>query len=180
MVLTAWCWLGGRETAGKGSRERKQEKEEAWGGGKSARDAASWGILRLCGVAPLVCGLSRLSAASACPACLPCPPALPAEKEKDAPLNAILDHVVGLGTEQGWTQKLANRLQKLAAKHGVDLSHVSDDEEGEGQGQGAAAASSGGHVWQLPCRAVWGALLGWRPPVAGAAGPETPLPGDIC
>jgi hypothetical protein len=60
---------------------------------------------------------------------------------------------VGLGTEQGWTQKLANRLQKLATTHGVDLSHASDDEE-EAEGQGAAAASSGGSVCQLPCRAV--------------------------
>lgn len=32
-----------------------------------------------------------------------------AEKEKDAALNAILDRVVGLGWEKGWTPKLSSR-----------------------------------------------------------------------
>lgn len=33
----------------------------------------------------------------------------PAEKERDASLNAILDRVVGLGWEKGWTPKLSQR-----------------------------------------------------------------------
>lgn len=33
----------------------------------------------------------------------------PAEKEKDAALGAILDRVVGLGWERGWTPKLSAR-----------------------------------------------------------------------
>lgn len=68
------------------------------------------------------------------------------EKEHDASLNAILDRVVGLGWEKGWTPKLSQRLNKLASQHNVDLSNLSDDDEEEGPcGGGAdlAAASSG-------------------------------------
>lgn len=43
--------------------------------------------------------------------CAPRPPPWPAaaEKERDAPLMAILDRVVGLGWDKGWTPKLSQR-----------------------------------------------------------------------
>ena len=34
-----------------------------------------------------------------------------AEKERDGAVSAILDRVVGLGWEKGWTPKLQRRLQ---------------------------------------------------------------------
>lgn len=43
------------------------------------------------------------------PQCAPTARLPPAEKEHDATLNAILDRVVGLGWEKGWTPKLSQR-----------------------------------------------------------------------
>ncbi|KAL4422425.1 hypothetical protein ABPG75_008622 [Micractinium tetrahymenae] len=63
------------------------------------------------------------------------------EKERDGALMAILDRVVGLGWEKGWTPKLSQRLHKLATQHNVDLSNLSEDEEEELAA--LAAASSG-------------------------------------
>lgn len=44
-----------------------------------------------------------------------------AEKEKDAALSAILDRVVGLGWEKGWTPKLSDRQAAAGAIQGHAL-----------------------------------------------------------